>query len=285
MNRRGRGQAVGEPQRRGRPQGRAGVAGQFAPGNRGGRNGPGVERNPRNNQIVEIIKNNLFNALKHVCQIDLRRLGHEEANFARRLRALGRGKFNQMEGAPADFIIRGQQEIMNLHEFGVAVEQDMTDRMVDPVIYKIAKRVNYVVDNAENIAMISAFLEQDHITASGNRAENLIEVNGEQVLKRVLKSTIVDTFDKFIVERGAEEICISSFRYIISKHLKHICLPSKRMLAECECRYCFDNLNIFNAAIRSEIFNAENGNMDLDQFYKIGFCDPPTGPWGPCLKK
>ncbi|CBY16076.1 unnamed protein product, partial [Oikopleura dioica] len=39
---------------------------------------------------------------------------------------------------------------------------------------------------------------------------------------------------------------------------------------------CFDNLNIFNAAIRSEIFNAENGNMDLDQFNKIGFCDPPT---------
>jgi hypothetical protein len=236
---RGRGQDLREYQGGGRPPGGQ-VGGRFARGNRGGRNGPGVERYPgRNNEILEHIKNNLFNALKQVCDIDLRTLGYEEANFARRLRAIGRGKFNAMEGRPADFELRGQQEI-NMHEFSIAVGKDMRRRIVDPVIYKIAKRANYVVDNEENIRMVSDFLEQDHISAAGNRAENLVEVNGERVLKRVLKTTVEEAFDKFVIERQAEELCISSFRYIISKHLKHICLPSPRMLAECECRYCFD---------------------------------------------
>jgi len=237
-----------------------------------GKNGTRNESDDGESKAFE----NVMNAIRQFTTDDTTKFSHEDQKFISGFKAIFRGNFNRLDGVSDDLFLRHREDTLSKAELE---SMRLNARRFEGTSFNRKPREKTVTENEENIRIVTDYLEQDHVSLSGNRERDMITVNGEDKLRRCLLVTLEEAYQGLYDERYDQRdpdipFSMSSFRKIFNEHCPHIVEPSAKMIEESCCHYCYTAEGWFDAARNSTVYNL--GDKTLTEFLRVGFCATPT---------
>ena len=151
----------------------------------------------------------------------------EEILFIRRFKLVGLGDVSKIPEKLADGDLV-QVEIRTLAlELGISRQKL---RIIGD--FELKKRKNTISDDPEVILLVRNFFEQPENSSQGDRVRNIVKIDEIEVHRRYLKKPIDIIAKNFIESTPIKFVSISTVKKIVRKHLKHLTIPTKRLVCK-----------------------------------------------------
>ena len=175
------------------------------------------------------MKENLYKTMMFFCkkEFNAANFTSEERLFIRQYKMMGMADPDQV---PTN-LTEGNLE--HIEQRALAADLGISRRKLRiKGSFEKKSRPNKVTDDPEIILKVRNFFELAENSSQGDRVRNIVQINGIDEHRRYLRTPLDIIGRNFLATFPIKYISLSSVKRIVKKHLKHLTIPTKRLVCK-----------------------------------------------------